>query len=461
VTLRRRVTLLVAALLLASAAAIGVVSAELARRTGLRELDASLQATIDAIAPADDPTSALFERVDALDQPLVAELFFDDADPVRLVEAFDGESPLDLAGVADESIVAAESRAIAVDGALRIRAVSLGDGQWLVVGVSARAVEDQWADTVRLALAAAVVVALAAAAVAGLVVGRALRPVSEATAAARRISEGRLDEPLPAGGAGEIGELTDALRGMVASLRTAAESHAASEARMRDFLGDVSHELRTPLTVVTGYADILAGGRPTTDDQRERALSRIRGESARMRGLIEDLLLLAEMDAVEVRLDETVDLAELVREHVGDLAAQQPARPIEVACEPVVVRGSRNHLARLLANLTSNVARHTDQSARLVVRLAPDATPPARGAGPVALLALDDAGPGLAPAMYGRSADDFGRFDRSRSADAGGYGLGLGLVARVVRLHGGTMRLVRSELGGLRTEVRLPLPTGG
>ena len=155
-TLRRRVTLLVAALLLASAAAIGVVSAELARRTGLRELDASLQATIDAIAPADDPTSALFERVDALDQPLAAELFFDDADPVPLVEAFDGESPLDLAGVADESIVAAESRAIAVDGALRIRAVSLGDGQWLVVGVSARAVEDQWADTVRLALAAAV-----------------------------------------------------------------------------------------------------------------------------------------------------------------------------------------------------------------------------------------------------------------------------------------------------------------
>ncbi len=444
--LARRISAGVALLLLSSGASIGALAAAIARSEGIASIDARLDDSIEALATADDPVAVLFERADESSGPALAWLYLDDADPVALIEAGSaGGIGADLA-VAD--VDAATRGARDADDGLRIRSLSLGDGEWLVLAEPRMAVDAQFARAVRVSVLAALAVALVAAALARVLVRRTLAPVRSATEAATRIASGELEAPLPSGGAGEIGELADALARMVGALRDASETHLASERRMREFLGDASHELRTPLTVITGYVDILSGDRPVDAAQRDRALSRLRTEASRMDGIIRDLLMLAEMDTVAVSLDETLDLGELTAEYLGDLVDQQPDRPVTMACTSVPVRGSRPHLARMMANLVSNIQRHTDVSAAVSATVVRELSE--------AVLTIDDAGPGLPVAMYERAAAGFERFDRSRSTHAGGFGLGLGMVAAVVRLHGGSVTLSRSPLGGLRTVVRIP-----
>lgn len=439
-----RISAGVALLLLASGASIGALAAAIARSEGIASIDGRLDDAVSAVAGADDPVSALLERADRSAGPPLAWLYFDDAEPIALIEP---TSSATTALAVAEVDAASRSSVDAADG-LRIRSVSLGDGEWLVVAESRAQEDEQFLRAVRASVAVALVVALAAAALAWVLVRRTLEPVRRATESASRIAAGELDAPIPVGGAAEIGELAGALSRMVESLRAASDAHRDSERRMREFLGDASHELRTPLTVIAGYVDMLAGDRPVDESQRARALSRLRTETSRMDGIIRDLLMLAEMDAVQVSLDEEVDLGELTAEHAGDVMDQQPERPVTLACSSVTVLGSRSHLARMLANLVSNIQRHTDVTAAVTVTVVRELSD--------AVLTIDDAGPGLPVAMYERAATGFERFDRSRSTGAGGFGLGLGMVAAVVRLHGGSLTLSRSPLGGLRTVVRIP-----
>lgn len=436
----------VALLLLASGASIGALAAAIARSEGIASIDARLDDAVSAVAGTDDQVSALLERADRSAGPSLAWLFFDDAEPIALIESPSLQPAPSALAVADVD-AASRSSVDAGDG-LRIRSLPLGDGEWLVVAEPRNQEDEQFVRAVRASVATALGVALAAAAVAWVLVRRTLEPVRRATGSASRIASGELDAPLPVGGAAEIGELAGALARMVEALRAASDAHRDSEHRMREFLGDASHELRTPLTVITGYVDLLAGERPVDESQRTRALSRLRTETSRMDGIIRDLLMLAEMDAVQVSLDEVVDLGELTAEYAGDLMDQQPERPVTLACSAVTVCGSRPHLARLLANLVSNIQRHTEVTASVSVTVVRELSD--------AVLTIDDAGPGLPVAMYERAATGFERFDRSRSTGAGGFGLGLGMVAAVVRLHGGSLTLSRSPLGGLRTVVRIP-----
>ena len=439
-----RISAGVALLLLASGASIGALAAAIARSEGIASIDGRLDDAVSAVAGADDPVSALLERADRSAGPPLAWLYFDDAEPIALIEP---TSSATTALAVAEVDAASRSSVDAADG-LRIRSVSLGDGEWLVVAESRAQEDDQFLRAVRASVAVALVVAIAAAALAWVLVRRTLEPVRRATESASRIAAGELDAPSPVGGAAEIGELAGALSRMVEARRAASDAHRDSERRMREFLGDASHELRTPLTVIAGYVDMLAGDRPVDESQRARALSRLRTETSRMDGIIHDLLMLAEMDAVQVSLDEEVDLGELTAEHAGDVMDQQPERPVTLACSSVTVLGSRPHLARMLANLVSNIQRHTDVTAAVTVTVVRELSD--------AVLTIDDAGPGLPVAMYERAATGFERFDRSRSTGAGGFGLGLGMVAAVVRLHGGSLTLSRSPLGGLRTVVRIP-----
>jgi len=447
VRLARRITAGVALLLLSSGASVGVLAARISWRAGIEAIDERLADVVDAVSGASDPVGEVFALADRSAAPIAVSLFYDDTDPVAIIES--PSSPLMLV-TGDVAVVvsAADSAQDAVKR-VRIRSVPLGDGEWLVVGESRSGVDDVFARSVAGSVAAALTVALVAAVLAWTLVRRTLAPVRDATAAASRIAAGELNAPLPVGGAAEIGELADALRRMVAVLRDAAETRADSERLMREFLGDASHELRTPLTVITGYVDILASDRPVDAAQRARALGRLRTESLRMDGIIRDVLMLAEMEAVQVSLDEEIDLGELTAEHFGDLMDQQPERPVALMCQSVRMRGSRPHLARLVANIVSNVQRHTDVMAAVSVTVVREMSD--------AVLTVDDAGPGLPVAMYERAATSFERFDRSRSTGAGGFGLGLGVVAGVVRLHGGTLALQRGPLGGLRTVVRFPV----
>jgi signal transduction histidine kinase len=205
---------------------------------------------------------------------------------------------------------------------------------------------------------------------------------------------------------------------MLAALERARESE-------RRFIADASHELRTPLTALAGNVDYLA--RHGASDE---LVADLRTDVRRMARLADDLLALSREEAAARSADE-VHLDELAREAGGD----------EVAADgPVAVAGDRQALERALANLVENARRH----GRGIVRVE------ARRSGDLAVLSVDDEGPGVPP---GEREAVFERFRRGNGGGPGS-GLGLAIVRATAERHGG-----RAYADGARFTIELPALT--
>lgn len=221
----------------------------------------------------------------------------------------------------------------------------------------------------------------------------------------------------------------------------------AQRQKMQEFLGDAAHELRTPMTVVKGYAELLKGKQ--LDPERESAaFDRLNSELKRMDFLIGDLLMLAQLGE-EGNIDfESIDLAELVRENISDFKEIAPTHPITTEIdENVVLIGSEKYLRRFIQNALTNIRLHTPASTPVRVSIKADKA---------IIMIIEDAGPGLPAESYGEKIRGLKRFDRSRSRDTGGTGLGMSIMNAVIERHKGTFTLRKSELGGLAIEVHLP-----
>ena len=219
--------------------------------------------------------------------------------------------------------------------------------------------------------------------------------------------------------------------------------------RMQKFLGDASHELRTPLTVIKGYNEMLSKGQITDVPDRVRAFSRVSTEIERMESLIHDLLLLAELGESKPAIVEEFDLSELVSAYANDFSFLNKERKLSLSIsEAVFVKGSREHLSRLIQNCISNIARHTPASAAVAITL--------KSKGKRVSLVIEDGGPGLPENAYRSEISAMNRFDPSRSRESGGSGLGMSIIAAIVQEHGGKLELRKSELGGLAVDVELP-----
>lgn len=246
------------------------------------------------------------------------------------------------------------------------------------------------------------------------------------------------------------------VRKAISSLRGTADQERETRESMQTFMGDASHELRTPLTVIKGYVELLQKNPNAGAEQTTRAYERMLAEANRMDALIKDLLLLAELG--ETKTDtkimselSVIDLSAVVSTAVDDLRILQPTRPVVVAIEPGIdILGARDLILQVLANLTSNIRRHTLVTDSLRVSLHTEDEM-------FAVLSFDDSGRGLPAEFYAAGINHFQRFDNSRSRESGGSGLGMSILAAIVRKHGGEIKLEKSDLGGLRTEIRLPL----
>lgn len=454
--LRTRLAATLGIALVTSGVLIGGATAWLSRSDAVHRIDGLLGGIASRIAvdPSKD-VETLLASAETSPFSLIGEIYFSDADPFSVVEGHDGNKVLTLPTLSVDVVTRAVRQPITVDGStpLRIRATETGEGQWIVVGTSLRAVNSQFVGSLLQSLLVSAGIALLTTLLIWLVLRRELRPITRITETATAIASGDLGVELPVSArTNEVGELTTALRSMTSKLQAAVAITSLSEQRMREFLGDASHELRTPLTVVRGYVDILFGGRVLSDEQRERAIRRLVSESRRMDEIINDLLLLAELGEIHIANDDEVDLSRIVADHFADLGMHQLDRKVTIDVEPsVTVRGNAAHLERLVANIKSNILRHTDPDVEVHVSLT-------QLAGDI-VLEVDDAGPGLSPAMYRRSTTEFQRFDHSRSHDGGGFGLGLSIIASIVQRHSGALELSPSSLGGLRTRVVVPVRT--
>ena len=217
--------------------------------------------------------------------------------------------------------------------------------------------------------------------------------------------------------------------------------------KMQDFLGDAAHELRTPLTVVKGYAQLLEGNK-LEPERTALAFNRLNSEIKRMETLIADLLILAELGEENSDEFEQVNLSQLLFENIRDCSAVAPHLHIEQLIEEdITLQGSEKYLQRFISNALTNIRVHTQGTIPVRVTL--------KNSGEITLI-IEDGGPGLPANSYGEEIQGLKRFDRSRSRESGGSGLGLSIMSAVIERHKGRLSLKRSALGGLAIEVQLP-----
>lgn len=246
----------------------------------------------------------------------------------------------------------------------------------------------------------------------------------------------------------EVGQVGSALNTMLDHVDDALAARHRSEQQVRQFVADASHELRTPLATIHGYAEL---SRRTPDDPAalSQALTKVETEAGRMSHLVEDLLLLARLDAGRPLAREEVDLTRLLLEAVADarVVAAGHHWKLELPEEPIVVIGDAHRLHQAISNLLGNARSHTDEGTTVTVR--------ASQTGGAVRIDVHDDGPGLPAELVGEVFERFTRGDSSRTRSSGGAGLGLSLVAAITEAHGGRASVV-SAPGSTTFSVELP-----
>ncbi|MBS1891602.1 MAG: HAMP domain-containing histidine kinase [Actinobacteria bacterium] len=302
---------------------------------------------------------------------------------------------------------------------------------------------------IELVVSAAILVALGLAA--WWLVGVGLRPLRRMGEVAGQIADGDLSRRVePDNDRTEVGRLGRSLNAMLAQIEKAFAERAAGERRLRRFLADASHELRTPLASIRGYSELYRIGAARDPAEVERAMDRIEAESARMGGLVDDLLTLARVDEVREPAREPLDLRELLEDARDDARAAAPDREISLGpTGPVAIEGDGDALRRVFANLLRNAIVHTPDGAPIEISL--EATERQ------ATITVRDHGPGLPPGDPNAVFERFWRDSSSRGRDDGGAGLGLAIVAAIVNAHGGSVEASNASGGGAEFTIRLPL----
>lgn len=287
------------------------------------------------------------------------------------------------------------------------------------------------------------------------VIGATLKPVETLRRGADRIAgSGSAADRLPVPiAADEIARLATTLNGMLARLQ-------AGQDRQRAFVADAAHELRSPVAAIRTQLEVALRMGPAAD--WPEVATDVLTDTARLTRLTEDLLLLARASDAEAATErlarhrERLDLVLLCAE----IAERYESARVPVTTtgdRPVWTDGDPAALGRAVANLVDNAVRHATAAVVL------DATE----ADGRAVLAVSDDGPGIPVPDRDRVFDRFTRLDDARARDEGGSGLGLPIVAELVKLHGGTITLTAAHPydpntggsggPGVRAEIRLPL----
>lgn len=343
-------------------------------------------------------------------------------------------------------------------GDYRVMALPANGGTY-IVGLPA----DEVGNTLNRLRSLELLFALLAVSIAGgaalLVVRRQLRPLREVAATAHTVAgiplssgEIELSERVPdhlTDERTEVGQVGAALNTLLAHVEASLAARHRSEQQVRQFVADASHELRSPLATIAGYTE-LARRRPQDADTVGTALDKVEEEAARMTALVEDLLLLARLDAGRPLEHRPVDLTRLVVEAVSDARVLAPDHhwrvdlPDDAVETPYEVSGDQLRLHQVLTNLLTNARRYTPFGTTVTVTVRRDG------------FSVHDDGPGFPPSVLDHAFERFVRGDTARTRGSEvGVGLGLALVRAIVIAHGGTVSL-SSVPGDTTVDVVLP-----
>lgn len=405
--LQTRLTALVSAIIIFISAAIGLFAISITENNEVGRVDSIL-------------ASAVNQLVDTQDDPLSLALFLADQSDLKFTVSYISaareltslnQSSGDLLVTpVNQDLLASLSEGVTldIDVVIRIRAIELPDDEFLVLSVSLAEIMAAKSQNIRYLFLFTLAMVLLGIAVSNFLFRRD----------------------------NELNEVVNSLQ--------------KNQENMREFLGDASHELRTPLTVIKGYVELLSKGQTTDATKSAEYYERVAHEIERMQSLINDLLLIAELEDQAPAAHEIINFSREVAHLSSDLKTLQSKRPIETRIEPgILVNISHNYAQQMLANIFANLRRHTPEDSQVLIALAT--------AGNKAVLTISDAGPGLPEEVYKSGIQYFQRFDRSRSRESGGSGLGMTIMKRIIENAGGSIQLGKSQFGGLEIEINLPI----
>ena len=405
--LQTRLTALVSAIIILISAAIGLFAISITENNEVGRVDSILASAVNQLVDTqDDPLSLALLLADQSDLKFTVSYI----SAAREITALN-QSSGDLDGVPtdqDLSAARAEGLTLDIDGVNRIRAIALPDDEFLVLSVSLVDIKTAKSQNIRYLFLFTLAMVLLGTAVSNYLFRRD----------------------------NELNEVVNSLQ--------------KNQDSMREFLGDASHELRTPLTVIKGYVELLSKNQISDLTKTAEYYERVGHEIERMQSLINDLLLIAELEDQTPIAPEIINFSREVAHLSSDLKTLQPMRPIETRIEPgILINISHNYAQQMLANIFANLRRHTPEDSQVLIVLAT--------AGNKAVLTISDAGPGLPEEVYKSGIQYFQRFDRSRSRESGGSGLGMTIMKRIIENASGAIELGKSEFGGLKIEINLPI----
>ena len=270
--------------------------------------------------------------------------------------------------------------------------------------------------------------------------GRALRPVHEMAAAARRLSSANLHQRLP------LHRPRDELRDLGESFNALLDRLSATLASQQRFVANAAHELRTPLAIQRATIQIGLSDYPIDEDELASVREELLAANRRHERLIDGLLLLARGQRGLDRLDP-VGLDAVLADVLPPLAAQAREAAVELTThtEPVAVDGDAVLLGQLLTNLVQNAIRHNHAGGRVVVRVARSS------------IVVTNTGPVVPADAIDDLFEPFRRLPADRTGSATGAGLGLSIVRSIATAHGGRVTARPNATGGGLT-VRVGLP---
>jgi len=309
--------------------------------------------------------------------------------------------------------------------------------------------------TIRIAiLIVSAIIAVLAALVAILFSRTITRPLAKLTSTAHVLASGDYSARVTTTSQSELGELATTFNEMATRLEKDVDELRKQEFWRRELIMNITHDLATPLTAIAGLGESLVDGVNQDREDFEATGRIIVRETLRLRRLVQDLHLMAKVEAGAMQPQlKVLRLAAVVDEALAVLAPEferanvEPLNNVAFDLPPAWV--DPDMLMRVFSNLCDNALRHTQGGGTVVIE--------AMQQGNLLEVAVTDSGIGIPPEALGRVFDRFYRADTSRQVRTGGSGLGLTIVRAIVEAHGGTIRAENAPQGGARFIFSLPI----
>ena len=283
-----------------------------------------------------------------------------------------------------------------------------------------------------------------------------VRPLTELSRAANRISEGNLDGEVAVGKKDEIGQLQQDFESMRQHLKELSEQQLRYQQESREMISNISHDMKTPLTAIKGYSEGLLDGVADTEEKKERYYRTIYSKAADMERMVDELGFYAKIEQKAMAYDfRVVPVREFLEDCAAEWQLDLETQGIDFRCEELCKADTKalidaEHIKRVIINIIGNSVKYMDKKpGHIELSATEDAER--------VWIAVTDNGCGIPADDIPHVFDRFYRADSSRGTKKGGSGLGLSIVKSIVEEHGGSITVDSLVDAGSAFTITLPL----